>query len=83
MYCGVPTIIPRLSHRRIVNRASESKVRDRNTLDTFFKQDVAGFDVAMNQSLPMSGGQSCCDLYCNSQDLMNRQRPEIVYPFLQ
>lgn len=73
----------RASHRSIVDCSGQAKVGNRDAFNAFLEHDVGGFDVSVNESLGVGGGQSSGNLGADSQGLTDSQKAVIVHSFLQ
>ena len=68
---------------RVVRRASETEVREQNSIDSPFQQNVCRFDVSMNQPLRMSGREPARHLMSNPQNVERLQRSLTIDALLQ
>ncbi len=83
MYCGVPAMIAGLGQAGVVGCSCEPEIGQLHSLDAVGKQDVGRLDVAVNESLGMSGGQTGRGLHSDSQDFDERERSVLIEPVLQ
>ena len=83
MYSGVPVTWPGLGHRDIVDGPRQTEIGDLHALDAVFEQDIRRLDIAMNQTLLVSGRQSLGNLHSDAQDLGGLQQSAPVDLLLQ
>ena len=62
-----------LRHAGIVDRPRQSEVRDANTPDAVLQQNIAGFDVSMDDSLRVSGGEALSNLQSDAHGFAGRK----------